>query len=90
MEKQHIFALLFFLQKQVHLFNWGRWEELYKLYLAKSKSILFHPRKLTETDMTSGKSIAVDIWVCPMPKCYHEKSVQQECYLNPLERLSLN
>lgn len=60
-----------------------------RLYLAKTKiCYLLHPRKLTEADMTSGKCISADIWVCPMSKCYHEKLVYQEWNLNPQEGLS--
>lgn len=38
--------------------------------------------------MISGKCIVADIWVCPIPKCYHERLVLQEWNLNPLKGLS--
>lgn len=47
---------------------------LQELYLANTKICYrLHPRKFREADMTSGKCIVTDIWVCPMPKCYHER-----------------
>lgn len=41
LEKQHIFALLFFLPEQVHLFNYGRGESCRVYTWPKLKSVFF-------------------------------------------------